>query len=165
MLLAAAVVAAALGTAVSARAGGAQVETAEVKAALLFNFAKFVDWAPSDRPLLICTYATDAFAQIVRRVVSGRTISDRPIVVRGLSRGDEASTCDVVYVGASTAQDLSGVRRRPTLTVGEGLAFIREGGIISLYAEGDRLRFAVSAANARFAGLVISSKLLALAAR
>lgn len=158
----------AFGTATPGRAETAEPNAgADVKAAYLLNFAKFIDWAPAERPLVICGIAADGLADAIARVVVGRVVNGRTIVARQLSGRDDPTTCDVAYIGALPAHDLKQslyrLRERPTLTVGEGLVFLREGGIIALYLEGDRLRFAVSAANAKTAGLTISSRLLAMA--
>ena len=49
------------------------------------------------------------------------------------------------------------------LTVSDSANFLHEGGIIALFAEGNRLRFRISLGNARHANLRISSSLLQLA--
>jgi hypothetical protein len=158
----------ALGSATPGRAETAEpIGGADVKAAYLLNFAKFIDWAAAERPLVICGIAAGRYADAIARVVDRRVVNGRAIVTRQLSSRDDPATCDVAYIGALPAHDLAQslhrLRGRPTLTVGEGLAFLRDGGIIALYMEGDRLRFAVSAANAKSAGLTVSSRLLALA--
>ena len=56
-----------------------------------------------------------------------------------------------------------GVLRAPVLTVSNGKDFAHLGGIIELFTEGNRLRFIVNLANAKRAGIKISSSLLQLA--
>jgi hypothetical protein len=50
------------------------------------------------------------------------------------------------------------------LTVSDAKAFIRNGGMIELFADSNRLRFNVNVGNAHRAGLRISASLLELAA-
>ena len=51
----------------------------------------------------------------------------------------------------------------PVLTVGEADNFTRDGGIISFYAQGTKIRFEINKQVAENAGLRISSRLLRLA--
>ena len=55
--------------------------------------------------------------------------------------------------------------RGAVLTVGESTRFLRSGGMVRLYVEGQKVRFQVNQKNAEAAGLKLSSQLLTLAAR
>ena len=58
----------------------------QVKAAFLYNFAKFVEWpaAPNEQkdPLAICVLGQDPFDGALERVTQGKAINDRRIVIR-----------------------------------------------------------------------------------
>jgi hypothetical protein len=56
---------------------------------------------------------------------------------------------------------LAGIKLLPVLTVSDGKGFAQGGGIIELYVEGGRMRFAIDVDAAQ--GLQISSRLLGLA--
>jgi hypothetical protein len=140
-----------------------------VKAAFLFNFAKFVQWpGPDDGLLIIGIVGDDAFAEIVAKTVKGRSISGRELQTRRVALGDDPSGCHVLFVGALRPRDAAELIQRvrgPVLTVGESVQFLRDGGMVRFYVEKNKMRFQISQRNAEAAGLKVSSQLLGLAAR
>jgi hypothetical protein len=145
------------------------VSDSQVKAAFLFNFAKFVSWpAPGEGPLVVGIAGDDAFAQIVTQTVRGRSVNGRELQTRRLADGDDPSGCQVVFVGVMRPHDAADWLRRvrgPVLTVGETVQFLRDGGMVRFYIENKNVRFQINQKNAEAAGLKISSQLLTLAAR
>src|ERR1700722_2798032 len=75
--------------AASSGAASAPPREYEVKAAFLYNFARFVEWpsgtfsSPKD-PLIICVLGQDPFGTDLEETVKGRTAGDREIVIRRL---------------------------------------------------------------------------------
>lgn len=143
----------------------------EVKAAFLYNFAKFVTW-PDDvfqsagAPVEIGIVGTDPFEDALRKVVAEKTVSGRPIVIRNFSKPSEARFCHILFFtegGGDFARALSKSGERGVLTVGEVDGFADHGGIIGFYVEEKRVRFEVNVGAADDADLRISSKLLSLA--
>ncbi len=62
----------------------------QVKAAFLYNFAKFVEWpAPTFKtdtdPVRICVLGLDPFGAALGETVGGKTVSGRPFTVTGVS--------------------------------------------------------------------------------
>jgi hypothetical protein len=147
----------------------AEVSDAQVKAAFLMNFAKFVEWpAHSEGPLVICIAADDAFADIATETVRGRNFNGRQFQVSRLASRDDPSGCNVVFVGAIPPEDAAELMQRvrgPVLTVGETARFLRDEGMVRFYVERNRVRFQISQKNAEAKGLRISSRLLMLAAQ
>jgi hypothetical protein len=145
------------------------VTEAQVKAAFLFNFAKFVEWpGESNRPLVIGVLGDDPFEAIVIETVRGHKIFGQEVRTRHLVNGDDPSDCHIVFVGDMRPHDAAEFMHRvrgPTLIVGEGAQFLRDGGMVRFYREQNRVRFQISQKNAESAGLKVSSQLLALAAR
>ena len=152
----------------AARSGESE---AELKAAFLFNFAKFVEWpgarGAKSTPLVFGVLGAESVGDSLMSMVAGKSLGGRPIEVRLMSRPSELRLCDVLYVGELTTSDLTKVlaalQGSPTLTVGSNPGFAELGGIIELVPAGNRYRFAVSPRAARQAGLKLSAKLLALA--
>jgi hypothetical protein len=150
-------------------ADGNEPSAAQVKAAFLFNFTKFVEWPePSDGSLIIGIAGDDDFAEIVAFAVRGRSLDRRKLETRRLGAGDDPSGCSVLFVGPMRPHDAAALMRRVrggVLTVGETVQFLRDGGLIRLFIENGKLRFEISQKNAEAAGLKISSQLLMLAAK
>lgn len=144
----------------------------QVKAAFLYNFAKFVDWPPEvfrdpDAAFVICVVDEEAFAQALEQAVLGKTVNGRAFQVRRLSGPDEAGSCQMLHLGAAASSRLTGppksLRGAPILTVGDDVGFARQGGIINFIIRDHRVGFEINPEAAGRAGLRISSKLLQLA--
>jgi hypothetical protein len=155
--------------AVAGAARGACAQTVpleyQVKAAYLFNFAKFVDWpaALSSGPLVICVAVPNPFGMVLEETVHGETISGRPIVQKTIAAPEPG--CHVVFVprGASASAYIGASRGIPVLIVGETPHFIADGGMINFVIDGGTVRFEINQDAASRAGLQISSRLLRLA--
>jgi hypothetical protein len=160
---------AAAGLASSATLASQAVTQPALKAAFLFNFAKFVEW-PADvtasTPLSLCVLddaaVEDALGQLVNGPVNGRIVA----IVKNV-RNRPLRACHLIYVGdpdpGRAAAMLDEVKGAPILTVGDGDAFANGGGMIGLFVEDGRMRFAINTDAAHRAGLRFSSKLLNLA--
>lgn len=166
---------AALLVAPASRAAGSAAQAgaaaSELKAAFLFNFAKFTEW-PADaiRPaqrLMICVTRDTPVAAAAERFVKGKTIDGHEvaIVIVGVER--PVDWCHVLYLdgldGKETTRLLESMKSVPVLTVGDGEAFARQGGVAGLVVEIDRMRFVINVTAARRARLTLSSRLLGLA--
>jgi hypothetical protein len=141
-----------------------------LRAAFLYNFAKFTEW-PGDvttsSPLTLCVLDDSAVEGALSELVGTGPINGRAVAIsRGLT-GARLRACHLLYVGdtntARTAAILDELRGAPVLTVSDGVEFIRSGGIIGLIVEEGRMRFAINPAAAHRAGLRLSSRLLQLA--
>jgi hypothetical protein len=140
----------------------------QIKAAFLYNFARFVDWPPPNAgPVVIAVFGRDPFGDALERTVHGKAIDGRPFVVRRTSRLEEVKQCQILFISSvekkRTASILSAVRGEAILTVGEYREFLEEGGGVSFSTENDRVRFDVNLRATRDAGLHLSARLLNLA--
>ena len=139
-----------------------------VKAAFLYNFARFVEWPPGTyaERFGICVLGENPFGPALQRLTEKR-VRSVPIAVRELRSVEEIAHCQVLFVARSQRDELVEVLARlidkPVLTVSDIDGFSRVGGIIEFYLERNRVRFSVNPHLARRAGLSVSSKLLGLA--
>lgn len=143
----------------------------QVKAAYLYNFAKFVEWPPPPlqpgASFRIGVLADpDAFA-IIAETLQGRKISDHPIEVVLLTTAADISGCRVVFVPRSSeitpARFHASQPAASVLLVGEQAGFAAAGGDIGFIPRGDNLRYQVNLAAAQRAGLRLSGRLANLA--
>ena len=140
----------------------------QFKAAYLFNFVKFVEWpaASASDVLTVCFVSASGVLDALNVRIDEKRVGTRRLVTRSVKAGDTLSGCDALYVD-STAIDLKHyetVSDAPVLTVSDAKSFARDGGMIELFAENNRLRFNVNLARAQKAGLRINANLLQLAA-
>lgn len=150
----------------------AQSSEYQVKAAFLYNFAKFVDWpaeafAGSNGMLVIGVIGDDPFGGALDQAINGKTINGRPLVVRRLRWGQDLRSCHILFISSSERKHLQQIiqslRGASVLTVGDMGQFNQEGGIINFILEASKVRFEINSRGAGQAQLRISSKLLALA--
>jgi hypothetical protein len=144
----------------------------QVKAALLFNFIKFVDWpaeAFSDggAPIVIGVVGDDPFGSALDEAISGKSIHGRPLAARRLRWGQDLRACHILFISASERkrlpQIIASLRGASVLTLSDIGQFNQQGGIISFILEASKVRFEINAGVAEQARLKISAKLLALA--
>lgn len=141
----------------------------EVKAAFLFNFARFVEWPTNafnspQAPLVIGILGTDPFGAALNEIVRGEIVNGHPLIIQRYRNIEEVQTCHILFISSSEARRLEQIfkslRGKNVLTVGESDGFAHSGGIIRFIADQNRIRFRVNLDAARAAELTISSKLL-----
>jgi hypothetical protein len=148
----------------------AQAPEYQVKAAMLANFALFVDWPPTafsrpDTPFVACVLGEDPFGPWLQHEL-GERVGTHPVVIRRLQDAQRARECHLVFISRSEqprlAQVLSQLRTASVLSVsdiGEIGDFCREGGMVGFVMEGNKVRFDLNTGAAEKAGLNIDSKL------
>ncbi|HJQ84693.1 MAG TPA: YfiR family protein [Candidatus Binatia bacterium] len=145
----------------------------QVKAAFLYNFARFVEWPPDvverHPTFRICVMGEDPFGTTLVETVRGKTVLDRPVEIGHPDTTGELAECMIVFVPGSESAELprliAALAGSSALTVGETDGFAYDGGIIGMRVEAAKVRFEVNADAAQRARLKISSQLLKLATR
>lgn len=147
----------------------------EVKAAMLVNVLKLVDWPASkatDTPALsICVVSSGdmegALEHAVARASAGKSLTGRPMAVKKLAGIAGIAQCQAVFIGGSdkkrTQAAIQATGAQPILTVGESDSFTGSGGMIGLLANGDHVQVEVNLPVVQAAGLSVSSRLLRIA--
>ena len=157
-------------TAGAVRAQG--VDEYQVKAAYLYNFAKFVEWpagafSASSDPITFCVVGQNPFGRFLTEALNGKTIDSRPLALREFSDPAQAANCHIVFISSSERKRLpkllDQVQGRAVLTVGECDDFTAQGGVARFVLEGGKVRLEFNLDAAGDARLKISSKLLGLA--
>lgn len=143
----------------------------QLKAAFLYNFAKFVEW-PAERfanetsPIVIGVVGRNPFEAELANIVKGRTVNGRAIVVKSITTASEVRSLHLLFLpgGEETRLPAAAWRDVAVVTVGESAEFAALGGTITFTQEGDKVRFEINLATAERDGLKISAQLLKLAA-
>jgi len=144
----------------------------KVKAAFIYNFARFVDWpdtafSSADAPFVVAVVGKDPFEGILEQLVAGKQVGARRIVVKHFDSADQIGPCQILFVPMSEDDSLSGiiqkVQNSPVLTIGESEDFDSSGGCFRFFTDDNRMRFEINQDAAEQAGLRVSSKLLKLA--
>jgi hypothetical protein len=151
---------------------GPAVDEYRVKAAFVYNFARFVDWPQSafrtpQEPIAICILGQNPFGSSLEEAVGGKALGSRTFVIRQIDKLSADSNCHILFVASSECKRFRGMlgKLQPSgvLTVGEAPGFAIEGGVINFKVESGKIRFEVNVDAAQREQLQISSKLLSLA--
>ncbi len=143
-----------------------------LKAAFVYNFAKFTEWPPEAlppaAPFVACVLGDGPVGDALTRTVAGRQLWGRTIDVLRVAIDGPLRTCHLLYVSNVTPAQLTAIlaalRGAPVLTISDADHFARLGGIAHIFVENGKMRFQLNLELARRSRLQLSSRLLALAA-
>jgi YfiR/HmsC-like len=161
-----------LGLPLIAASSARPMDEYQVKAAFLYNFARFVEWPQeafqdANDPFAICVLGQDPFGRALDDVAAGKKIEGRAVAVRRISEARRANGCRILFVSSSEPKrvlaTLASMSERGVLTVGEADNATSEGMIIDLTLEEGKVRFEIHTEAAGREKLRFSSKLLSLA--
>ena len=160
-------VGAAVGLALSAMATPAAAQASDpdqLRAAIVFNVLRFVEFPASQGGTIEFCVASDTGETAAFRSFSGRRAGSRTVSVRTL-RGSSYAGCDVVYLGAGDRDQIQRASARGRLIIGDGRNFITNGGTVGLVQSGSQVRFQLNLREASDSQLAISSRLIRLASK
>lgn len=144
----------------------------QVKAAFLYNFARFVEWPSTafsgqDAQLQICVYGPDPFGEDLRSLTHDKLVNGRRLLVKDVVDLQQARSCQIVFIARpekiEIAKILQSLQGANVLTVGEAKGFADNGGMINFILQNEHVQFEVNHREAKRAGLTISSRLLSVA--
>jgi hypothetical protein len=162
---------------VFARAQPANPSEYQVKAAFLYNFAKFTDWsgaAPPPAPMptsrddgfVLCIAGKDPFGSALA-AIEGKLVGGQPLRVRRSVPPDGLRGCHLLFIDEVEERRmpayLKAAHQFPLLTVSDIEGFTDAGGMIGLVTADYRIQFDINLAPVASANLKISSQLLMLA--
>ena len=152
--------------------GANAASESQVKAAFIYNFARFLEWPAqsfpsSDTPVTIGVVGSEQIGNAIERITKGKTINGRKLVVKRLGSGDNFDSCHVLFISASERRRTKGILERlrdsSVLTIGETDGFIQNGGVIGFVIENNKIAFEINTGAAKKKRLIVSSQLLKLA--
>lgn len=141
----------------------------QLKAVFLFNFTHFIEWPPIafdsyNDPFYISIVGTDPFGSYLDQTVAGEMIGRHPIRIKRYSDIKDLQKSHIVFINARdmlmAANTLEDLNKQNILTVSDADHFAENGGIIGFFTENNRIKMQVNSNAAKYAQLIISSKLL-----
>jgi hypothetical protein len=135
------------------------------RAAMVFNFLKFAEFPPEDKPsgIRLCVAVRDPRQAEALQALSGRKIAGRELSVAEFTA--QSGDCQVLYVDSrqrwNAAADHYALRHALTISAYPG--FARDGGMIEIAVSSDGIQFDINLAEGRRAGFRFSPQLLRLA--
>jgi len=143
----------------------------EIKAAGLYNFARFVQWPSEVFPdtggsVIIGILGEDPFDDILKRTIKGKTVKGRKLSIRHFGEVDSIDSCHILFIGPDRL-DLERIfartRGMKLLTVGETEGFASKGGMIGFVIRDNKIRCEINTNAVERSDLKISPKLLKVA--
>ena len=163
LILVAAILAMAAGPAFAQSADG-------IKAAFIYNFAKFTDWpagafAGDSAPITVGFVGADALADGFEKNVTGKNANGRDFAVKKLSGADGVAGCQIVFVGdaGQASAVVAAAKGKPVLTVGDSDGFASAGGMINFVDNGGKVGFDLDVGAVNASGLKLNAKLQGIA--
>lgn len=143
----------------------------QIKAAFLFNFAKFVEWpsqafADTNSPIVIGVLGKNVFGTDLEKTIRDKRVNNRLFKFKNFTDATEATNCHILFISSSEKDNftkiVAGLHDASVLTVSDTDGFIKAGGMINFLLQDAKIRFEISDEAAKKAGLEVSSKLLSL---
>jgi hypothetical protein len=143
----------------------------QVKAAFLYKFLGYTEFpaaafADAASPVVIGVVGADDMAAELARIVAGRTVNGRPIVVRALRENELGGTQHLLFVAGSDPAHTGRVLKAASgalLDVTECDNGLQQGSVINFRIVDERVRFDVSLDAAERNNVKLSSRLLTVA--
>jgi hypothetical protein len=157
----------------------AQFSEYEIKAALCYNFAKYIEWPermfPKDpanaetRKIVLAIYGSDPFGSVIDNLVRGRFIKGKYYFeVRRATSLRDLQGAHIIFISRSERNDVRKIleytksfKRPSILTIGDNIdGFCKMGGVLNLL---DDYTFQINLAAAGQAELLLDSRLINIA--
>jgi hypothetical protein len=144
----------------------------EVKAAYIFNFAKFIEWPQlpefSSDTISLAIYGDDPFGIILEKTMVGRQVRGKYwkiIRVKQITGKENFNILFISGVGSYEAlKIIEKLQGKPTLTIGDEIdRFCELGGMVNFTQQFSTHQFEINNNIAKDSRLIISPKLLVLA--
>jgi hypothetical protein len=141
----------------------------EIKAAYLYNFARYVEWpaAAGRTEFVIGVIGETRVAAPLATIAGSKKVNNKPISIRRFRTAKDFQQCNMLFV--PTGQDpilvtalLKKAGESATLVVGEDPLFAQKQGHIGFYVDQNSVKFEINSGSAQKSALKISSKLLSL---
>ena len=154
-----------------AHAGRKNLQEYKIKAAFIYNFAKYVSWPKNifvdkNEPLVLGLLGDNPFGKEIYKI-NDKLVHDRRLKVVVIKDYEEIKSCNLLYISPSESARLDKIKttlkRKKILTISDIDNFAADGGMIELVIKEGRIKFIINPKAAERAGLEISSQLLKLA--
>ncbi len=117
-----------------------------VKAAFIYNFAKFVEWPSTmfdqlDTPVVIGILGQDIFGNAIE-TIANKIVKGRPLLIKKYHNIENIKGCHILFISSSEEKNIQkilfSVKDMPILTVSDMVNFVRDGGMIQFFMEGKK---------------------------
>ena len=142
-----------------------------IKAAYLYNFAKFMTWPDDtfegpDSPFILCIVGNSPFGEAIK-TLDNKMIGKRKYVVQSCEDLGQVQKCHILYVSPSEQGHIQTILNKAAgiscLTVSDLEDFTQNGGMVRFFLKGKKIQFEINIDNVKRSKLNVSSRLLKIA--
>lgn len=142
----------------------------EIKAAFIYNFAKFIEWpetkfTDAKAPLILGILGSGPIGAALESL-ENKTVRGRQLTIQQVAAPENLSQYHMLYICKSEKPELNRIIEhlgsQPILTISDIQDFVKTGGHINLVIRQNKIRFIINSVAAKKANLKISSRLLKL---
>lgn len=165
----ASLIAAALLTAAPASADETlQLHEPEIKAGLIYNFLKYIDWPAADvagPDMKVCIFGNDPFADYLKPMRE-RSVNRKNIVLRIIHNAGELAGCHLLFVTreekGSWSELRTALKGKSILTVADFDGFTSSGGMVEFGQKDSHIKVDLNTDATEAAQLKVQDRLLKL---
>jgi len=141
----------------------------EIHAAMLYNFIKYVQWPNEGEAgdFVVGVIGDENVFNTLKLWYDGKAKGSKKYVIKKLASPDEATNCQVVYVGKSKNRDFdiikTSVTGKSVLTITDGNGMGQKGSCINFKVIDGKLKFEMNQTTLSGSNLKVSTQLSSMA--
>jgi len=153
-------------------AASVALDESVVKASILINISKFVQWPASVLPrdhktFHIGVLGRNPFGVALNELAKINRVQGRNVNIHYFRRTEDVSDCQVLFISATERKRMTAVLKTlwgsGILTVSDSADFAKQGGMVELIIKDDRIQFGINETAFRGDGLKADDRLFQLA--
>ena len=143
-------------------------QEANLKAAFIYNFTKYIDWGSYNRDSLftIGVAGDSPIIQSLNTIAAADKINNKRVVIKTINTAADLADCDLIFISKQCRMPVNYIlsKTRPgVLTISEHPGFAEAGTAFNFVVVNNRLKFEANLKALSAAGLKAGSQLLKLA--
>jgi hypothetical protein len=148
--------------------GQLKEQEADLKAAFIYNFTKYIDWdtTTDQTDFVIGIVGQSPVTQSLYEIAKSSKVGNKKIIIKTFSRPEDISYCQVLFIPRDLRFSLESILDKidkNVLTVSEEPGYAKQGTSFNFFITKDKLKFEANLKAINAAGLKAGSQLLKLA--
>ena len=144
------------------------VQEANLKAAFIYNFTKYIDWNQYDNTstFIIGVIGSSPVISSLNEIAATNTVNNKKIEIKIFNDPDEIEFCNILFIPKGTPYPLSSIltkMNKGMLTISEAPGFAIEGTAFNFVIKNGKLKFEANLKALSQADVKAGSQLLKLA--
>jgi hypothetical protein len=144
------------------------VQEANLKAAFIYNFTKYIDWNNYDNSgtFIIGVIGSSPVITSLNEIATTNSVNNKKIEVRIFNKPDEIEFCNILFIPEKNPYPLPSILAKVNkgmLTISEEPGFARRGTAFNFVIKNDKLKFETNLKALNQADVKAGSQLLKLA--